>query len=134
MLPVAAVLARTAYVDYKRKRIPNRYPLFLLCSGVLYAMSQPMHVAFRATGALAGAAPLLLVALIRPGAMGGGDIKLMAAGGCLLGPEGVLKALALGFGIAGAQCAYLLATRRAGPGDALALGPALCMGLWLAFF
>ena len=28
-----------------------------------------MHVAFRALGVLVGAAPLLLVALIRPGAM-----------------------------------------------------------------
>ena len=80
--------------------------------------------------AIAGAAVgfLLLLPLQWCGALGGGDVKLMAAFGTLLGPAGVLVAAVFG-AIAGAiwALAALLGGARAIP-----YAPAIVAGVWVS--
>ena len=61
-------------------------------------------------GAVAGGAPLLLLAVLTRGGLGGGDVKL------------------------GAAAIFLLLSGRKRRGDAVAFGPFLSLGIWTAFF
>jgi len=65
------------------------------------------------------------------GAMGGGDVKLMAAFGALLGPSGILLAagLAAVFGGLSAAAALLRNPRTA----AIPYAPAIVLGAWVSF-
>lgn len=67
-----------------------------------------------------------MLALIRPGHLGLGDVKLAGPLGMVLGWAGwqsVLLATALSFVLCGLISAVLLAVRRASTGTALPLGP-----------
>lgn len=67
-----------------------------------------------------------------PGAFGGGDIKLMAAAGILLGAK--LTGTAFFFSVlaGGVYGIYLLAGKKKGGKDHFAFGPFLCLGIWAA--
>ena len=76
--------------------------------------------------------PILLLCLVIPGAFGGGDIKLMAAAGLLLGWQHTLLAAFLAVLGGGGYGAYLLARKLADRKDHFAFGPFLCTGIVLA--
>ena len=84
-------------------------------------------------GAFIAGLPLFAAAVCRPGAVGGGDVKLMAAGGFFLGLSAVWDSLAFGMALAGGYCLYLMLFRN-GRGQKIALGPFLSMGLMLGMF
>lgn len=72
-------------------------------------------------------------AVCRPGAVGGGDVKLMAAGGFFLGLSAVWDSLAFGMALAGGYCLCLMLLRN-GREQKIALGPFLSMGLMFGMF
>jgi leader peptidase (prepilin peptidase)/N-methyltransferase len=78
--------------------------------------------------------PLLLINLIARDAFGGGDIKLMAAAGFLLGWQGALLATCIGMLVGGAYAAWLIAIKKKGRKEHFPFGPALCMGIATALF
>ena len=90
-------------------------------------------------GALVGAAVMgavyLLLAVLPGGGVGGGDVRLAPLIGGLLGwlgtPELVVGLLS-GFLVGGVAAVALLALRRVGLRSAIAYGPAMCLGAWLA--
>jgi prepilin peptidase CpaA len=85
-------------------------------------------LAWSAGGAAAGFAVFLVFYLL--GGMGGGDLKLSAAFGALLGPSGILLAALLAAPLGAAMAAACLVWRwrvRAIP-----YAPALTLGAWLA--
>jgi prepilin peptidase CpaA len=80
-----------ATIDLKSRRIPNWLNASLAVAGLFSALLPGSQVPI--LYALAGLAvgfiiPFILFAL---GALGGGDVKLLAAIGCWLGPIGVVK-------------------------------------------
>ena len=81
-----------------------------------------------AAGALVGF--LLLLPFHWCGAMGGGDVKLMAAYGAVLGPSGILLA-AVFAAVFGGICAAgaLLWNRRTA---AIPYAPAIVLGAWMS--
>lgn len=83
----------------------------------------------RASGFFVLSVPLLILACVLPGSIGGGDIKLMAAGGFLLGVTGILNAFVTGMLAAGCYVVVLLATKKATWKAEIALGPFLCFGM-----
>ena len=125
---LAALLGLAASVeDLRTRQIPNWVTVGGSVAGIICAAS----TGWRGFGmALAGAAVgfLLMLPLHRIGAMGGGDVKLMAAFGTLLGPVGILSAAAFG-AIAGAIWALgaLLRGIRAIP-----YAPAIVAGVWVS--
>ena len=80
------------------------------------------------------AVPMFLLAVLIEGAFGGGDIKLMAASGFLLGWRSILVAMFLGLIFGGIYCAVMLARGRLSRKDPFAFGPFLAAGLAAAFF
>lgn len=92
--------------DARARRIPDAIPAALVLLGLLeLAAGTPPGVAQRLFGAAVGLGMFLVILLIRPGAFGGGDVKLLAAGGGILGARGCLIAFALGILLCGG---YLL--------------------------
>lgn len=119
---LAAVLACAVATDVRSRRIPNKLVLLGLLSGLaLQATVTPgaglFSEPFGALGLLQGGAGMLaglvlLLPMYALGAMGAGDVKLMAVIGTFLGPLEVL----------GAGLSSVLA------GGLLALLVALCQG------
>lgn len=125
---LAAALGLTASVeDLRRRTIPNWLTLAGAIAGLVFAASlgwRSLGVAF--AGGVVGFLLFLPVHLC--GGMGGGDVKLMAAFGTLLGPTGILTAAVFG-GIAGGICA-LVALRRGA--RAIPYAPAIAVGVWIS--
>jgi len=77
---------------------------------------------------------MLAIALIVPGAFGGGDVKLMAAAGLLLGWQQLLVAAFIGIILGGGYGVLVLATGKKDRKEHFAFGPALCIGIAAAMF
>jgi prepilin peptidase CpaA len=108
-----ALLALAAACDWRTYRIPN----LLTGGGILFALAYNTAVpaamnlgwTWAPAGMLLGFVALLPMYAI--GAMGAGDVKLMAMAGAFLGPQGALYAL-LFSGMAGGLAALSFALRR----------------------
>lgn len=85
------LLVLVAVEDFRHWQIRNRHVLLLtvvtaLSVAVAYVDGDQAVVLRAVLGAAMAAIPLLAAALAHPGGMGGGDVKLAAAVGALLGP------------------------------------------------
>ena len=130
-----AVLCAVAAVDADTQEIPDLFQGILLALAALSCFTMPgLPWWSRAVGALCVSVPMLLLCLWKEGAFGGGDVKLMACCGLLLG--GKLTGMAAFFAVlgGGAYGAWLLARRKAGRTDHFAFGPFLCAGMVAAVF
>ena len=123
---LAAVLGILAsFEDLRSRTIPNWLTLAGFLAGLLFAACHGWHslgIAF--AGGLLGFALLLPLHLC--GAMGGGDVKLMAAFGTLLGPYGIFAAAIFG-AIAGGV--WAIAARCCGA-RTIPYAPAIAAGVW----
>src|SRR5438067_234175 len=89
--PLIALLTWAATVDLRSRRIPNWLTFTMILSGIAMSVARVGMVSpgQSLTGFAVGfALPLTLFLL---GAMGGGDVKLLAGVGTWLGAEGALK-------------------------------------------
>ncbi|MGN6507035.1 MAG: A24 family peptidase [Tepidisphaeraceae bacterium] len=93
LLPLIVFVSLAAVIDWRTRRIPNALNLIIFCTGLGVAWEGGTHVSFAAAllGSLVGFG-LLLPAFVL-GAMGGGDVKLLAALGAWCGPVGVVFVL-----------------------------------------
>ena len=129
-IAVAGGLGVIAVVqDVGWRRLPN----WLTAAGVAAGLMCAIPSGWRGFGlALAGCALgfLLLLPFHLCGAMGGGDIKLMAAYGAFLGPSGILLAglFAAVFGGLYAAAALLRRRRQA----TIPYAPAIVLGAWVS--
>lgn len=128
------LLAAAAVSDLKERRIPDAVSgaVALLGIAAVWWMPEP-GIWQRLAGMLAVSVPVLLLALVRQGAFGGGDIKLLAAGGLFLGGEAIGEAFLIGMTGAGLWGLFLL-IRGKGRKEKFALGPFLCMGMAIRLF
>lgn len=131
MTAVALLLGLCAAVeDLVRRRISNWLVLSGLLLGLALHAGSLRSFALSLAGAAAGFLILLPIHLL--GGMGGGDVKLMAAFGALLGPSAVLLAalLAAIVGAVGAALWYLCSPRTV----AIPFAPAIVLGAWATWF
>lgn len=75
-----------------------------------------------------------LTAQLRPGDLGGGDVKLATLIGVAFGFPQVLWALIVGAGTGGIVVVYLLVVRRHGRKSTIPYGPFLCLGAMATLF
>ena len=129
---LGGVLLGISLEDVKKHKIRDGWILLLLfmglCSAFVFPETRP---AARIAGMFVVSVPMLACALIRRGTVGGGDIKLVAAGGFLLGTEGILWASFIGL------LASLLTEAMKGRKEEalrkrkIPLGPFLSLGIFL---
>jgi leader peptidase (prepilin peptidase)/N-methyltransferase len=142
-LYLAAISVVLSAVDLDTRTLPNRIVLpaylvgggLLLCAGLL--TGRPDALLSAAVGFAVLFALYLALAVIRPGAMGLGDVKLAGVLGIFLGylgwgqlAVGAFSAFLLGglFGIA------LVITGRARKGSGIPFGPWMLAGAWVGIF
>lgn len=125
------LLFGAAYVDFRRRKIPDRivFCLFLLGFSSLFFMETP-GISQRAAGVFAVSVPMLLTVLYVPGAFGGGDIKLMAACGLFLGSEAVFYSFFYSLVLGGAYSLYLILCKNKPGKTEFAFGPFLAFGIF----
>ena len=108
---VAGVGAASALIDLRLRRIPNPLTIGVAASGVALAGVHASTIGVaQALGGLAVGLALMLPGFLI-GATGGGDVKLFAALGTLLGPSQTGMAF-LYTALAGAALALAIAWRR----------------------
>lgn len=137
----AWTLVVLAVIDARTRRIPNRltYPLvpilIVLFAAAALVAGEPGRIAAAALGGLAAFAALLVLALISPGGMGMGDVKLAGLIGIGLGSVGwgvLLLGIFAGFLLGGLVSVVLLATRSRRRKDLIPFGPYLAAGALVA--
>ncbi|MGE5133335.1 MAG: prepilin peptidase [Gemmatimonadota bacterium] len=130
-----------AAIDVAVQRLPDRLtlpaiPVLIALLAVAALIGHEGAALLRAVlGGAAMAAFYLLLALLRPGQLGGGDVKLAALTGLALGWLGwpaLVAGAALGFLLAGLVSLALLAARRVTLSSAISFGPCLLGGALLA--
>jgi leader peptidase (prepilin peptidase)/N-methyltransferase len=130
-----------AAIDLEVQRLPDRltlpaYPFLLVMLAAAAVSGHDLGALWRALlGGAALAGGYLVLAVLRPGQIGGGDIKLAGLAGLVLGWFGwaaVLIGGALGFVLAALASLGLLAARRVTMRSAISFGPYLLGGALLA--
>ena len=109
ILLLSAMLAIAVHSDLRQQRIPNVLSLFgLLAALALQGLAGGVHgLLWGLAGATVGLLCFAPLYLLR--AMGGGDVKLLAAVGAFLGPQGAFVAASLSLVAGGlAALAYVL--------------------------
>jgi leader peptidase (prepilin peptidase)/N-methyltransferase len=142
-LYLAAITVALAVIDIDVQRLPNAIVLPSYVVGVALLVPAVVVDGDWRSGARALAAMALLwtgycaLALVYPGGMGFGDVKLAGVLGLYLGWLGwssVLVGAFAGFLLGGVVGVALLVTRRAGRKTAIPFGPYMLAGAMLALF
>jgi leader peptidase (prepilin peptidase)/N-methyltransferase len=130
-----------AAIDIAVQRLPDyltlpAYPVLIVLLVIAAITSHDATALGRALlGGLALSGAFLVLALVRPGQLGGGDIKLAGLAGLALGWLGwtaVISGAALGFILSAVVSLALLAARRTTLRSAICFGPFLVGGALLA--
>lgn len=128
-----AILICVALIDHDTMEIPNKLPISIaICSVPLFFLQTEVTVVDRLIGSVVVSLPLLIIAVLIQGGFGGGDIKLMAATGLILGWKLNLVAFVIGLLIGGLQAIILLAMKKVDRKSHTPFGPSLCIGLFIA--
>lgn len=124
------LFVKIGYEDYRKKIISNKLVLMIFICGTLSVWLFPEISLFsRISGVFAVSVPLLFLACIVPGSIGGGDVKLMAAAGWGIGIAGILDAFVIGILAAGVCILILLLSKKIDRKTEISLGTFLCMGI-----
>ena len=128
---MTSALIVLSVIDYRTYEIPFGINVFLFVLGVIRCVFGKGDRGTLMIGFFAVSLFLLLLSLLTRGAaIGGGDIKLMAAAGLLLGWKLIILAFVMGC-IAG-SVVHLFRMKVCGAGRMLALGPYLSVGIFIA--
>lgn len=124
------LLILVAWSDIKTMEIPDLYSFLILLSGILSIKTMPgLTIAERIAGMGSVSGFMILMTLLVPGSFGGGDMKLVAASGLLLGWKKSLAAFFLAVLTGGCYGIFLLISGRKRRKEHFAFGPFLCLGM-----
>jgi prepilin peptidase CpaA len=145
---IAILIGLAAMIDdLARRQIANWIPLAALAAGFGWQIGQSglRGLLYAGIGTVAGFAVFLIFYLL--GGMGGGDIKLMAGFGALLGFHQLIAAALWTAGVGGVIAASVLgvralrralgatngaATKQDEAHDSIPYAPAIALGVWLS--
>jgi leader peptidase (prepilin peptidase)/N-methyltransferase len=139
-LYLAAISVALTLIDLDTRRLPDAIvlPSYVVLA-VLFTAACLAGASWEAllravAGGLALFAFYFVLRLVRPGGMGGGDVKLAGVLGAALGWVG-WGALVVGgfaaFVLGGVFAVALMVRRRAGRGTAIPFGPWMIAGAWI---
>ena len=135
-----SILIAISFIDYDEQIIPDGLLLILLSGATIYKLLNyfllklPLKLWDNIFGFLIGFTLFFLIALISKGSMGGGDIKLIALLGLILGLKKTLLNILLSFIIGAIVSIVLLLTKRKGRKDAIPFGPFINIGFLITLF
>lgn len=136
---LGAISVVLAVIDLDVHRLPNEivYPSYLVSAVLLSAAAllsgEPGRLLTALIASVASVAFYFVLALIYPGGMGLGDVKLAGVLGMYLGYLGIAQLIvgtAAAFFVGGLIGVVLLATGRAKRGTGIPFGPWMLIGAW----
>lgn len=124
-----------AIIDLEHRRVLNRMllPMALAIALINLWLGIP-DLRSALLGALTGFGLFLLLALIKPGAMGMGDVKLAGVIGLAVGLPGTLIALLITIYSGGVAAIVILLWHRFRGRPTMAYAPYLVLGAWTALY
>ncbi|MBX3014247.1 MAG: prepilin peptidase [Caldilineaceae bacterium] len=124
-----------AVIDLEHRLVLNRMVLAALPVLLLIKLVAGFSTFTAALlGGLAGFGVFLLIALLLPGGMGMGDVKLAGLIGVATGLAGIVPALMIGIFAGGIASIVILAAHRFRRGQHMAYAPYLVIGAWVVLF
>lgn len=120
---VIVLLVFVTVTDFEQYVIFDSMLLPLTVAGVCYTLHMQMPVVYQITAALGGGLVFFMLALFTKGAIGGGDIKLIASIGIWMGIRPLISVISYGFISGGIAALFLLLTRQKQRHDYFAYGP-----------
>lgn len=128
---LASALLVLSVIDFRTYEIPIGINIFILALGLIMTVYHYTDWLSHVIGFFAVSIPLFIIILATKGrGIGGGDMKLMAVAGLLLGWKLIILAFILGC-IIGAPV-HLIRMKISGADRLLAMGPYLSIGLMIA--
>ncbi len=128
---LASALLVLSVIDFRTYEIPFGINLFILALGLIRVGTDYRNFLTYLIGLLSVSAFLAILYYATGGrAIGGGDVKLMAACGLLLGWKLIIMAFLLGC-VLGAVI-HMIRMKVSGESHVLAMGPYLSMGVLIA--
>lgn len=129
---LVSILVCVTMVDFDTMEIPDGFNLALIIPAIAAIFVFPdVSIASRVIGFLAVSIPMFLIALLT-GGFGGGDIKLIAVCGFLLGWQNVLVATFIALVLGAIVGVYLKAINKIENNQPIPFGPYLCAGIYIA--
>ncbi|MFQ6875644.1 MAG: prepilin peptidase [Coprobacillus cateniformis] len=126
------ILLTICMIDYDTMIIPNGLVICCLIVAIVSVPFLDLSLMDRIIGFFIISVPLYIMNLIIPDCFGGGDIKLLAVSGLLMGWINVLIGMFIAVLIAGIYAGYLLLTHRIDRKGHIAFGPYICFGVFVA--
>lgn len=125
---VAAILLAVTLIDFDTMTIPNGLVIALVIpvAASYFVFLEPSLIS-RVIGVFVISVPMLVLSLVIPGGFGGGDVKLMAVAGFLLGWPCTLLATFIGL-VLGGIVGVIKLIRKSGEKH-MAFGPYLSVGI-----
>lgn len=127
------ILLTITMIDFDTMTIPNGLIIALLVPvGMFTALHTEMDIVTRCIGFFIVSLPMYLLTVLIPDCFGGGDIKLIAVAGFLLGWKLTLLAFFISVIIGGCYAIFLLLSKITEKGAHIAFGPYLCTGIMIS--
>ena len=120
-------------IDYRFQFIFDDSLLPLVVVGLAATPWLPFSIWQRLAAGAGAFVVLAALAILGRGALGGGDVKMMAALGLWLGVNGIITAASVGFIIGGVAAIVMLLFKVHGRKDFFAFGPFLIIGAVVAW-
>ena len=120
-------------IDYRFQFIFDDSLVPLLIMGLVATPWLPFSLWQRLAAGVGAFIVLAALAILGRGALGGGDVKMMAVLGLWLGVNGIITTACIGFILGGIAAIIMLLLRIHGRKDFFAFGPFLIMGAVVAW-
>jgi leader peptidase (prepilin peptidase)/N-methyltransferase len=122
-----------AMIDFDTMEIYDRFQVFILILAMIHiTLLTELPILDHIIGFFIISVPFYILAIITNG-LGGGDIKLMAVSGLLLGYQATLVAFFIGAIFGGSVAIVLLALKKSQMKSLIAFGPYLAIGIFFAY-
>lgn len=128
-----SILLVISVIDFKTKKIPNKYILILMAIWVPFAYIGILDSTTSIYGFAVGGFLLYFTALVTRGGIGGGDVKLVAVSGLYVGFPGIMYATLYGFALASLYSIVLMMMKKLSKKDFIPFGPFISIGVIIQF-
>lgn len=129
---LSMVLLAITMIDLDTMTIPNSLVICCVVIAILSIMFHNISMVDCVIGFFIISVPMYVMNLIIPDCFGGGDIKLIAVCGLLLGWVDLLVGMFIAVVIAGVYAGYLMITHKVDKKGHIAFGPYICFGVFVA--
>jgi leader peptidase (prepilin peptidase)/N-methyltransferase len=132
---LSSLLITMTFIDLERQEIPDKLIVFGLITSILFNIYDiKVNMINGIIGFILGGGSFLIIAMITHGAMGGGDIKLMAVLGLFLGWKFIIIVALISFILGAGASILLIAAKIKGTKDYIPFGPFIAVATITVIF